>query len=198
MEVTKNTKEFNSIKYDGIELWHGDCLELMNNIPDNSVDAIICDLPYGTTACKWDIVIPFDKLWDQYKRVIRPNGYIVLFGSQPFTTKLISSNIDNYSHQWIWNKGITANPLLCKKQHMKIFEDIIVFCYNFNEIDWRRDYFQAILKYIGKPKKNIVNEIGQCADHCFRTDSRQFSIPTRECYDMLLYKYNIDKMVGFK
>lgn len=85
-------------------LWLGDCLELMKDIPDKSMDAIICDLPYGTTACKWDSVIPFEPLWEQYKRIIKDNGAIVLFGSQPFTSALISSNYEWFKYEWIWKK----------------------------------------------------------------------------------------------
>lgn len=85
-----------------IDLKQGDCLELMKDIPDKSIDMILCDLPYGTTACKWDNVIPFEPLWEQYKRIIKDNGAIVLFGSQPFTSKLICSNIDNFKYEWIW------------------------------------------------------------------------------------------------
>ena len=79
-----------------VQLFKGDCLEVMKDIPDISIDMILTDPPYGTTACKWDTVIPFDKLWEQYNRVIKDNGAIVLFGSQPFTSKLICSNIENY------------------------------------------------------------------------------------------------------
>ena len=88
-----------------IDLRCGDCLELMKDIPDKSIDMILCDLPYGTTACKWDSIIPFKPLWKEYERIIKINGYIILFGSQPFTTKLINSNIENFSHQWIWDKN---------------------------------------------------------------------------------------------
>lgn len=79
-----------------MKLIHGDCLVEMNNLPDKSIDMILCDLPYGTTACKWDVIIPFDKLWMQYKRVIKDNGVIALFGSQPFTSMLVTSNLNNY------------------------------------------------------------------------------------------------------
>ena len=82
---------------ENINLFHGDCLEEMKNIPDKSVDMILCDLPYGTTKCSWDIVIPFNELWKQYNRIIKDNGAIVLFSSQPFTTDLINSN-NNYMH----------------------------------------------------------------------------------------------------
>src|SRR4030042_6532603 len=93
----------------GVILYHGDCLDKMTLIPDGSVDAIITDLPYGTTACKWDTVIPFDSLWIQYKRVIKPNGVIVLFGSQPFTTALISSNMSEFRYCLVWDKTKGGN-----------------------------------------------------------------------------------------
>ena len=81
---------------------NGDCLKIMNNIPDKSVDMILCDLPYGTSACKWDVVIPFDLLWKQYNRIIKDNGAIVLFGNEPFSSKLRLSNIDMYKYDWKW------------------------------------------------------------------------------------------------
>ena len=110
-----------------IELWHGDCLELMKNIPDKSVDCIICDLPYGTTACKWDSIIPFEPLWEQYNRIIKDNGAIVLFGSEPFSTTLRMSNLEKYKYDWIWNKKLAGNGILAKKQPLKIHENIMVF-----------------------------------------------------------------------
>ena len=97
-----------------IDLRQGDCLELMKDIPDKSIDMILCDLPYGTTACKWDIVIPFDKLWEQYNRIIKDNGAIVLFGSEPFSSRLRNSNLKNYKYDWVWNKKQAGNPFLCK------------------------------------------------------------------------------------
>lgn len=110
-----------------IQLWHGDCLELMNNILDKSVDAIICDLPYGTTACKWDVVIPFDKLWAQYNRIIKDNGAICLFGSEPFTSFLITSNIKKYREKLTWQKHKPSNIGNAKYMHLKYSEDIVVF-----------------------------------------------------------------------
>ena len=88
-----------------IDLRKGDCLELMKDIPDKSIDAIIADLPYGTTACKWDTIIPFEPLWEQYKRIIKDNGAIVLFGSEPFSSALRMSNIKNFKYDWIWEKN---------------------------------------------------------------------------------------------
>lgn len=108
-------------------LWLGDCLELMKDIPNKSMDAIICDLPYGTTACKWDSVIPFEPLWEQYKRIIKDNGAIVLFGSQPFTSALIMSNIKDFKYDLTWLKERPSNPALAKKRPLNYKEDILVF-----------------------------------------------------------------------
>ena len=110
-----------------IELWCGDCLELMKDIPDKSVDMILCDLPYGTTACKWDSIIPFEPLWEQYNRIIKDNGAIVLFGSEPFSSKLRLSNIKNYKYDWVWEKSKGCNFTHAKNMPIKFHENIIVF-----------------------------------------------------------------------
>lgn len=109
------------------KIYNEDCLEGMKRIPDKSVDMILCDLPYGTTDNKWDTVLPLDLLWDEYNRIIKDNGAIVLTSSQPFTTKLISSNIKNFKYTWVWEKSRFANQMLAKKQPLKIHEDICVF-----------------------------------------------------------------------
>ena len=109
------------------DLYFGDCLEKMKNIEDGSVDLILCDLPYGTTDCKWDNIIPFDLLWEQYNRVIKENGAIVLFSAQPFTTKLINSNIKNYRYSWYWIKNNSTGFTFAKYQPMRKVEDINVF-----------------------------------------------------------------------
>lgn len=108
-------------------LLHGDCLDLMATIESGSIDMILCDLPYGTTACKWDTVIPFDALWAHYKRVIKPNGAIVLFGSQPFTSALVMSNIEWFKYEWIWRKPKGTGHLNAKKMPMNNYETIDVF-----------------------------------------------------------------------
>ena len=108
-------------------LMQGDCLELMKSIPDGSIDAIITDPPYGTTACKWDSVITFEPMWAELKRIIKPNGAIVLFGSQPFSSFLITSNIKMYKHDWVWKKTNPKGHLNSKKYPMKIYELIHVF-----------------------------------------------------------------------
>lgn len=110
-----------------IKLLQGDCLEVMKEIPDKSVDMILCDLPYGTTACKWDNVIPFEPLWEQYKRIIKDNGAIVLFGSEPFSSKLRLSNLKMYKYDWIWQKTRYSNFLCLKKQPARNFENLCVF-----------------------------------------------------------------------
>ena len=88
------------------QIIHGDCLEVMKEIPSRSIDMILCDLPYGTTACKWDIVIPFEPLWEQYERVIKDNGAIVLFGQEPFSSYLRVSNIENFKYDWYWEAEV--------------------------------------------------------------------------------------------
>lgn len=113
---------------DGIELYNGDCLEVMKNIPDKSVDMILCDLPYGTTACKWDNIIPFEPLWEQYKRIIKDNGAIVLFGSEPFSSKLRLSNLKMYKYDWVWDKKIPSGMSYARFQPMRQTENISVFC----------------------------------------------------------------------
>lgn len=110
-----------------IDLMQGDCLELMKTLSDGSVDMILCDLPYGTTACKWDTVIPFDPLWSEYKRVIKDSGAIVLFGSEPFSSSLRMSNLKMYKYDWIWDKKKSGNPLLSKIQPQRVTENILVF-----------------------------------------------------------------------
>jgi len=110
-----------------INLINGDCLELMKKIPDCSVDAIITDPPYGTTACKWDSVIDFKLMWEQLNRIIKPNGTIVLFGSEPFSSALRMSNIKNYKYDWKWNRMQGSGFLNSKKKPLTSYEDIIIF-----------------------------------------------------------------------
>ena len=110
-----------------MKLYNGDCLEVMKSIADKSVDAIITDPPYGTTACKWDSVIPFEPMWEQLNRIIKPNGAIVLFGSQPFTSALIMSNPKIFKYEWIWKKTKGSNFQTLKHQPFKMHENILIF-----------------------------------------------------------------------
>lgn len=110
-----------------IDLRQGDCLELMKDIPNKSIDMILCDLPYGITACKWDNVIPFEPLWEQYNRIIKDNGAILLFGSEPFASLLRTSNLKMYKYDWVWEKNRPSNFLCAKKHPLKYHENILVF-----------------------------------------------------------------------
>lgn len=110
-----------------IQLYNGDCLELMKNIPDGSVDLVLTDPPYGTTACKWDSVIPFEPMWEQLNRIIKPNGAICLFCSEPFSSALRMSNIKNFKYDWYWLKSRKTGFLNAKKQPLRMVENISVF-----------------------------------------------------------------------
>ena len=128
MTIYKNIKELESVgQLSANSLIHADCLEAMKYIESKSIDMILCDLPYGTTKCKWDVIIPFEPLWEQYKRIIKDNGVIALFGSQPFTTDLINSNRKMFKYELIWDKVQGKQPFLAKIQPMKSHENIIVF-----------------------------------------------------------------------
>lgn len=113
-----------------INLMQGDCLERMKEIKSGSVDMVLTDPPYGTTACKWDSIIPLEPMWQQLKRIIKPNGAIVMTASQPFTTTLISSNIKGYCYNWVWNKHFAGNFVQAKRQPLKDHEDVCVFSKN--------------------------------------------------------------------
>lgn len=114
-------------KMNTINLMNGDCLILLNCVPDNSVDMILTDPPYGTTACKWDSIIPLEPMWEHLKRIIKPNGAIVMTASQPFTTTLIASNMKMFKYCWVWDKKLAGNIFLAKSQPMKVHEDVVVF-----------------------------------------------------------------------
>ena len=109
------------------QVYNGDCLELMRDIDDQSIDMILCDLPYGKTACKWDTVIPFEPLWKEYKRIIKPNGAIVLTACQPFTSQLIMSNPKMFRYEWIWEKNNSTGFLDANRKPLRIHENICVF-----------------------------------------------------------------------
>ena len=156
------------------KIYLGDCLELMpKHIEDKSIDMIFCDLPYGTTNCKWDSIIPLDELWSEYKRVIRPNGAIVLFGSEPFSSALRMSNIKEYKYDWFWNKPKATNFLNAKKQPLRCIETISVFyrkpcTYNpqglvdgvFNNGRVSRDSEQTKANVYGKQTSHDVSKKG--------------------------------------
>lgn len=123
-----------------IDIYNEDCLVGMHRILDKSIDCIICDLPYGTTSLKWDAILPMDLLWEQYNRLIKPNGAIVLFGIEPFTSMLICSNIKHFREKLTWVKPRPCNPFARKTMHMKYSEDIIVFSKGKNTFNPQMEY----------------------------------------------------------
>ena len=140
----------------------GDCFDAMAALPDASVDMVLCDLPYGTTACKWDAVIPFEPLWEQYRRVTKPNAAIVLTASMPFTAKLVSSNIEEFRYSWIWDKRRPSNPQLAKKQPLKSHEDVCVFYRKFPV------YNPQGVTLIPEEERKVHNPEPNSLGHCVR------------------------------
>ena len=149
-----------------IQLIKGECLEAMKQIPTGSVDAIITDPPYGTTACKWDSVIDFELMWEQLHRIVKPNGAIVLFGSQPFTSMLISSNVNNFRHEWVWNKSKASNFVQVKYAPLKDHENILVFGLSKTQYNPQmtegKPYYKGkatgSVEFTGRPRTNNVNK----------------------------------------
>ena len=169
----------------------GDCLELMETIPDKSIDLVLCDLPYGLTDAHWDTEIPFDDLWSSYKRIVKINGTVILFGIQPFTTKIISSNIKDFQCVWYWKKGTATGHLSAKKMPLRCIEDIVVFRVNRPYSNNKglhiglREYFLAEREKCGLKRKEIEKLLGnQMASHYF-TMGEQFAIPTKADYTKL-------------
>ena len=134
-----------------ISLYKGDCLEIMQEIPAKSIDMILCDLPYGTTACKWDQPLPFPLLWEQYNRVIKENGAIALFSVQPFTTKLIHSNLKHFRYCWYWKKNNATGAQFAKVQPLRCIEDICIFYKK------KPTYNPQGLIKIEKPVERVIN-----------------------------------------
>ena len=172
-------------------LYCGDCLEEMRNIPNKSVDLILCDLPYGFTDCEWDKIIPFEPLWKEYKRVLKIRGIVVLFGNQPFTSSIINSNLSDYSHMWYWKKNYTTGSLLAKQQPLRCIEDIVVFkcndVYN-NNADMHkglRNYFYGELAKSGLKQSDIHKVLGNYMHRHYFCRAGQFNIPTAENYKKL-------------
>lgn len=110
-----------------IQLFQGDCLEVMKGIPDKSIDLVLADIPYGTTRCSWDSVIPLEPMWEELKRITKPSSAIVMTAAQPFTSNLIMSNINMSKYTWVWNKVLPRGHLNAKKMPLRVFEDIVVF-----------------------------------------------------------------------
>lgn len=174
------------------QVLQGDCLELMKDIPDKSIDMILCDLPYGTTACKWDTIIPFELLWEQYKRIIKDNGAIVLTASQPFTSALVMSNPTWFRYEMIWSKNRGTGLFNAKKIPMKSHENILVFYLDKAEISGRskeflelRDYFNNELKESGLTSSQIKLLLGNDMGGHYFTKGVQWTLPTLSNYKKL-------------
>ena len=176
---------------------NADCFDVFPFIEDKSIDAIICDLPYGTTSCKWDSILPLDKLWVQYKRVLKSNGVVVLFGSQPFTSVLNISNIDWFKYELIWEKNIPSGYFNAKKQQMKIHENISIFT---NGVATYNP--QMVLRSEEEYKKTLrIND-----SECFNADVygggrkkliRKTSEEQKYKYPFTICKYDIDRSYGY-
>ena len=196
-----------------INLMQGDCLELMKTIPDGSVDLVLTDPPYGTVngagldgwknqTTEWDNVIDFKLMWTEINRILRKNGKCILFSQEPFTSNLIKSAIPNvpFSYRCIWLKDHFANSLFAKKAPVNFFEDICVFSklHDTDGLHPLREYAKEIYDFIGLNKKQIIERVGQRADHFFRVDSTQFSLCTEKTYNELIEVFKINEMHNFK
>jgi site-specific DNA-methyltransferase (adenine-specific) len=140
----------------------GDCLDVMASLPPAAFDMVLCDLPYGTTACAWDEVIPFQPLWDAWRRLLKPDSAIVLTASQPFTSRLVASNLRAFKYQWVWIKPRPSNPQLAKKQPLKFHEDVLVFC------EGRVPYFPQGLREIPVEEQKLHSPESNSLGHCRR------------------------------
>jgi site-specific DNA-methyltransferase (adenine-specific) len=168
-------------------IYQGDCLEVMQDIADGSVDMILCDLPYGTTCCKWDCVIPFEPLWEQYKRLIKRNGAIVLTASQPFTTDLICSNRAWFKYCWVWEKSESGNFQMCNVQPLRITEDVLVFC------NAATQYNPQGLRKLKEPiKKSNVNKSGRLGHLSVSLKLRETYLQTYTGYPVNILRFGPD------
>jgi len=197
-----------------INLRLGDCLIESDKIESGSVDLILTDLPYGTVKdiknvnhgmsgkCEWDIVIDTDKIMELANRILRKNGKMILTAQQPFTNELINKALPNlpFNYSMIWEKDHFANALTAKKAPVNYYEDILVFSkmQDFEGLHPLRPYFKKVLDFINVKKVRIIEKIGQGADHCFRVNSSQFHLPTKETYNKFIEYYNINEMVDFR
>jgi site-specific DNA-methyltransferase (adenine-specific) len=159
----------------------GDCLELMKRLPDACVDTIITDPPYGTTACKWDSIIPLEPMWVQLKRIIKPNGAIVLFGSEPFSSALRMSNIKNYKYDWIWEKEQGANFMLMKYQPYKVHEIVSVFS--------KKTHLYNPQKTKGKPYISGKGKSGDVTGNVIKVQTKNKG----DRFPRSIQKFNTDK-----
>ena len=161
-----------------------DCLEFMKLMPDKSVDMILCDLPYGTTACAWDTIIPFEPLWKQYKRIIKDNGAIILTASQPFTSALVMSNIKMFKYCWTWDKTTAKGHLVAKIRPMQQTEDILVFGQN------KINYFPQMIE---RPKNKIETTSEHKRSEIMGGVSKGYTKTYTQWYPKTLLKFKVER-----
>lgn len=169
-------------------IYNEDCIKGMERIDDKSVDLVLTDLPYGFTDCEWDKIIPFDLLWKQYNRIVKDSGAIVLFSAQPFTTKLINSNLKNFRYCWYWKKNNKTGFAFARYQPMRCIEDICVFCADKSNAGRHlelRKYFFDELKKSGKKRTDIDALLNNSMSSHYFTHGAQFSIPNERDYKKL-------------
>ncbi len=160
-----------------INLHHGDCIEFMKTLPDNSIDMCLTDPPYGTTACKWDNVIPFEPMWEQLKRVVKDNCAIVLFGSQPFTSALVMSNVDYFKYNFVWVKPQGVDPFMAKIRPLNNIEDILVF--GKGRVSYNPQMTEGKPYHIVRDKKPRVKETNNAVMRETETINTGERLPTR-------------------
>ena len=153
-----------------VELLLGDCLELMRKVEGSSVDMICCDPPYGTTDIKWDSVIDFGRMWEEYERVLKPRGMVVLFGSQPFSAQLIVSKLKWFRYELVWNKNKCGSPGLAKKRPMKVHENILVFS---KESGGTYNPQMEVGEPYSRKSKREEGYVGRCNEHGYGMKPRK-------------------------
>lgn len=219
METKQTTKQFSQTREQRII--QGECLEEMRNLEAGSVDLILTDPPYGTikdlinperpkswgdkSYKEWDSIIDIEKMFEECNRILRPNGKLILFSQDPYTNELINKSLPSipFGYRAIWLKDNFANALLVNKAMVNYTEDLLIFSkvhpkHDFEGFHPLRDYFKEIMDKIELNKKQIVEKVGQKADHCFRVNSTQFSLCTEKTYNELINIFNLKYKINLK
>ena len=168
-----------------VDLYEGDCLNILPKLADNSVDMLLVDLPYGTTACKWDSVIPLDQLWKQYNRICKKNAAMVFTAAQPFTTILASSNIENFKYEWIWEKPQGTNPMNAKVMPLKSHENILVF--------YRKKPTYNPQMWYSTPYSGFSSNVSKIGEVYGSQQSKHRDNPEGSIYPKTILKYKQEK-----
>ena len=213
-----NVQENEKVEHSDVQLLCGDCFKEMEKLEHGSIDLIITDPPYGTVngiasgdfehgmkdKTEWDKVLDIKEIFNYANRVLRRNGKLILFSQEPYTSKLITEAIPNlqFCYRMVWEKDHFANSLIAKKAPVSYYEDILVFSkmnplHDTEFIHPLRPYFKEVFEFIGLTKKNIVEIVGQGADHTFRFGSSQFSLCTKKTYGKIVEHFNINNMDKF-